>query len=485
MTKTWTVLACLLSAGTLAACAVGPDYERPAIDSGAAYKEAANWKAAQPADGSARGAWWEVFGDPDLNRLMEQVAGANQTVAQAEAQYRQATAALLGARSSFFPTLGGSASATRSGTGTASTNTINSNGQIVTEGGNANIRNQFSTSLLSASWEPDLWGSIRRSVEASDASASASAATLANAILSAQATVARTYFQLRMIDEQTRLMDDTIKVYERSLRLNENRYAVGVSAKADIAQARTQLESTRAQAVDLKWQRAQYEHAIAILIGKAPSAFGIAAAPYRATLPDIPAGMPSELLERRPDIAAAERQVQAANANIGVAKAAFFPSLTLSGNLGYRSSMLTDWITAPARFWSFGPSLAMTFFDGGQRLAATRQAEATYDQQVAAYRQTALTALQEVEDYLAQIRVMQEEQVVQQRALDAARESLKLTTNQYESGLIDYLSLATIQTSTLSNERTALSLLGSQLAASVNLIAALGGGWDRNTPAPE
>ncbi|VCU70540.1 Outer membrane protein OprM precursor [Pigmentiphaga humi] len=460
----------------LSACAVGPDYVRPQVDTGVQFKETEGWKSAQPRDDVRRGPWWEVFGDQELSRLMAQVETANQTIAQAEAQYRQALAAVQAGRASLYPSVNASSSFTRTGTGASSNTTTNSSGTVVQGGSSGSIRNQFSLSGT-ASWELDLWGRIRRTVESQTASAQASAATLANAHLSAQAELARNYFQLRIMDEQKRLLEATIKIYERSLRLNENRYAVGVSAKAEIAQARTQLESTRAQAVDLRWQRAQLEHAIAILTGQPPSAFSIAPTEFTAGLPTIPAGLPSELLERRPDIAAAERDMHAANAQIGVAKAAYFPTLTLSASMGYRASEFSDWLTAPARFWSLGPALAAPLFDGGLRRAQTRQAEAAYDQRVAAYRQTVLSALAEVENYLAQLRTMEDEQVVQQRALDAARESLRLTTNQFESGLIDFLSVVSVQTSALSNERTALTLLGSRLTASVNLIAALGGGW--------
>jgi len=466
----------IVLAAMLGGCAMGPDYVRPTVATGTAFKEAAGWKAAEPRDHEQRGPWWEVFGDPVLSGLMEQVATANQTIAQAEAQYRQAAAVLRATRSELFPSVTGNASATRTGTGSRSSVTTNSNGVVTNQGGSQSIRNQYNMNA-SVSWEVDLWGRIRRSLEADAASVEASAANLANAHLSAQAELARTYFQLRILDEQQRLLDETIKVYERSLRLNENRYAVGVAAKAEIAQARTQLESTRAQAVDLRWQRSQLEHAIAILVGQPPSEFSLPPAAFRPVLPAIPVGLPSELLERRPDIAAAERQVQAANARIGVAQTAYFPSLTLSASLGYRSSQFSDWLTAPARFWSLGPALAAPLFDAGLRRAQTQQAQAAYDQQVAAYRQTVLSALAEVENYLSQLRVMEEEQAVQQRALDAARESLRLTTNQFESGLIDYLSVVSVQTAALNNERTALSLLGNRLTASVNLIAALGGGW--------
>ncbi len=470
-------LAALTLASLLGACAVGPDYVRPSQDTGVTFKEAAGWKQAEPSDATHRGPWWEVFGDAQLNELMQRVETSNQSLAQSEAQYRQALAVVQASQAGRFPSLTGNVSASRSGTGTTSSTTTNSSGVVISSGGSQSIRNQFSMNA-GASWEADLWGRIRRGVEADSASAQASAANVAVARLSAQSALARNYFQLRIMDEQQRLLEATIKVYERSLRLNENRYAVGVSAKADIAQARTQLESTRAQAIDLDWQRAQLEHAIAILAGQPPSTFSLAAASLPLKLPDIPPGLPSQLLERRPDIAAAERQVQAANARIGVAKAAYFPDLTLSASVGYRSSTFADWLTAPARFWSLGPALAAPLFDAGLRRAQTAQATATYDQQVAAYRQTVLSALGEVEDALAQLRVMEQEQVVQQRALDASRESLRLTTNQFEAGLIDFLSVVSVQTSTLSNERTALTLLGNRLSASVQLITALGGGWD-------
>jgi NodT family efflux transporter outer membrane factor (OMF) lipoprotein len=461
----------------LAGCTMGPDYVKPTADVGADFKEVGNWTHAKPNDDVHRGAWWEVFDDPVLDGLITQVEPANQTLAQSEAQYRQALAVVQATRSGLFPTLTGNASATRSGTGTASSTTTNTSGIIITSGGSQNLRNQFTLSA-GVSWEADLWGSIRRGIEADTAAAQASAANVALARLSAQSTLATTYFQLRIVDEQKRLLDDTIKIYERSLRLNQNRYAVGVSAQSDIAQARTQLESTRAQDVDLDWQRAQFEHAIAILIGKPPSSFSLPPAPFKQTLPDVPLALPSQLLERRPDIAAAERQVQSANARIGVAKAAYFPDLTLSASGGYRSSMFSDLISAPARFWSIGPSLAAPLFDAGLRSAQVAEARATYDQQVANYRQTVLSALGEVEDNLVQLRVLEQERVVQERALDAARESLRLTTNQFEAGFIDFLSVVTVQAAALSNERSMLTLLGTQLTASVKLITALGGGWD-------
>ena len=327
-----------------------------------------------------------------------------------------------------------------------------------------------------------MWGRVRRSVESSEASAAASQADLAATRLSAQASLVLTYLQLRVLDEQKRLLDATVAAYERSLRLTQNRYEVGVAAQADVAVARTQLENTRAQSVDLDWQRGQYEHAIAVLMGQAPSQFSLTPAPFTQRLPQIPVGLPSELLERRPDVAAAERRAAAANAEIGVAQAAWFPSLTLSADGGFRSGQFAELLTAPARFWSLGPALALTVFDGGARQAKVDQARAAYDAQAAAYRQAALTGLREVEDYLIQLRVLEQEQVVQGRALEAARESLRLIRNQYEAGLVDYLSVSVVQATALNSERSALSLLGNRLAASVNLIVALGGGWDGLNP---
>lgn len=449
----------------LGACAVGPDYQRPALDVGAAYKEGQGevegWKPARPSDDADRGAWWRVYDDATLDGLVERLNASNQTVAQAEANYRQALGLVRGARAGFFPTVGAGAGLTRSG---------------------SNVSNQYSLTG-SVSWEVDLWGRVRRSVESSEASAAASLADLGATRLSAQAALVQSYLQLRVLDEQKRLLDATVAAYEKSLQLTQNRYAVGVAGQADVAVARTQVESTRAQSIDLDWQRGQLEHAIAVLMGQAPSQFSLPPAVFALRLPQIPVGLPSELLERRPDVAAAERRAAAANAQIGVAQAAWFPSLTLSADGGFRNGQFADLLTAPARFWSLGPALAMTIFDGGAREAQVEQARASYDAQAAAYRQAALTGLREVEDYLIQLRVMESEQVVQRRALESARESLRLIQNQYKAGLVDYLSVAVVDATALSSERNALSLLGNRLTASVNLIVALGGGWE--PPAPE
>ncbi|WP_144632529.1 efflux transporter outer membrane subunit [Bordetella genomosp. 13] len=453
----------------LSACAVGPDYQRPAIDVGAGYKEGQQqvpgWKPAHPRDDAQRGPWWSVYGDAVLDGLMQQLDAANQDVAVAEANYRQAQALVQGSRAGFFPTIGAGAGLTRSGGGSGSGN------------GGSSVGNQYSLTG-SVSWEADVWGRLRRGLESSRASAQASAADLAATRLSSQAALAQNYFQLRVQDEQKRLLDATIAAYERSLQLTRNRYDAGVTGKADVAVATQQLENARAQSVDLDWQRAQLEHAIAVLTGQPPSRFALPSQAFEQPLPEIPVGLPSELLERRPDVAAAERRAAAANAQIGVAESAWFPDLTLSADGGFRNGSFSNWLTAPARFWSIGPSLALTLFDGGAREAQVDQARAAYDAQAASYRQSVLTALREVEDYLVQLRVLAQEQEVQARALDASRESLRLVRNQYEQGMVDFLSVATLQATALNAERSALSLVGSRLVASVQLIAALGGGWE-------
>ncbi|MGB6104274.1 MAG: efflux transporter outer membrane subunit [Pusillimonas sp.] len=470
----------------LGACAVGPDYQRPDIDVGQSYKEldsgrlgeqvvgistaqVKGWVPAQPGDAALRGDWWRMFGDPALSALMSTLQDANLNIIQAEAQYRQAQALLQSARSGFFPTVGVSASGTRSGSGRSASTTTGVGGD--------NPSNQFSVSG-DVSWEPDLWGRVRRSVESSGASLQASAADVATTRLSMQSTLAQTYFQLRIMDAERQLLQQTVDAYQRSLTMTQNRYDAGISAQADVEISRTQLENGRTQLLALDWQRAQLEHAIAVLLGQAPASFALAPADMVAEVPVIPVGLPSQLLQRRPDVAAAERRTAEANARIGIAQAAWFPDLTLSAQGGYRSSQWAQWLSAPASFWSLGPALALTIFDGGAREAQLREARAAYDAQVASYRQTVLTALREVEDYLVQLHVLGQEQITQGRALASARESLRLTRNQYEAGLIDYLSVVQVETTALSTERSALSLVSDRLLASVQLIAALGGGWD-------
>ncbi|MBA4724659.1 MAG: efflux transporter outer membrane subunit [Pseudomonas sp.] len=463
-------IAAAVLALSLSACTLGPDYQRPELPVAAEFKQAEGWKAAAPADVLARGEWWRLYGDAELDALVGRLNVDNQNLAAAEAQFRQARALVRGARSQLFPILSGSAGVTRSAQGSGSSDTSGGSfGSGVSESYEAG---------LSASWEVDIWGRLRRNLEANRASMQASAADLAAVRLSLQAELVQTYLQLRVIDEHQRLLDQTVAAYARSLRLTENQYRAGIVPKSDVTQAQTQLKSTQAQAIDLRWQRAQMEHAIAVLIGVAPSELDIAVREDIPALPGVPLAVPSQLLERRPDIAAAERQVMAANANIGVAEAAWYPDLTLSASGGYRNSSFSDLFSVPNRFWSLGPQLALTLLDFGSRRAELERAEASYDQTVATYRQTVLDSFREVEDYLVQLRVLEEEAVVQREALEAAQESLRLIENQYRAGTVDFLSVATVQTTALNNERTNLTLLGDRLTASVLLIAALGGGWD-------
>jgi NodT family efflux transporter outer membrane factor (OMF) lipoprotein len=457
------VITAALSACLLAGCAAGPDYARPVVESPAAYKEQGAWKAAQPGDDAGRGKWWEVFSDPLLNSLQEQVDVSNQNLARAEAQFRQAEAMVQGARASYFPGITGSASSARS---RASSTTVSRD--VVT-----------SYSLpVSLSWEADIWGRIRRNVEANEAGAQASAADLESARLSAHAQLAQNYFQLRALDRERQLFDDTVAGYEKSLQLTQNQYQVGVAARADVVQAQTQLKTAQAQALDLGVPRAQLEHAIALLIGKPASGFSLPRMPLSAKPPQIPAGVPSELLERRPDIAAAERRMAAANAQIGVAKAAYFPSLTLSAAAGFQSASFAPWLTAPSRFWSIGPAIALSLFDGGLRRAQTGQAIAAYDANVAAYRQAVLTGFQEVEDNLASLRILEQEAEVQGEALRLAEQSLALAVNQYKAGTVTYLNVVVAQATALASQRSAVDIAYRRLNASVQLIKALGGGWN-------
>ncbi len=459
-------IACLVLAGALPGCAVGPDYKRPEVEIAPAYKEAGEWKPAQPQDDLDRGKWWAVFGDPRLDALIAQVEISNQNVLVAEAQFRRAQALVASSRAAYFPTLDADASVVRSRSPTGVIGGTTAGGRITNR-----------SASLNSAWEADLWGRLRRTVESSEAGAQASAADLAAARLSAQAELASDYFQLRILDAQRQLLEDTVAAFQKSLDLTKNRYDAGVAAKVDLVQAETQLKSTRAQAIDTGVQRAQLEHAIAVLVGKAPAEFSIAPVPLAVTMPRVPMGLPSELLERRPDVAAAERRVAAANAQIGVAKAAYFPSLTLSASYGSRSAVASQLFTLPSGFWSIGPALAQSIFDGGLRRAQTEQAIAAYDATVAEYRQAVLAGFQEVEDNLAALRILGEEAEVQEEAVRAARESVLLTTNQYKAGIVSYINVVTVQTTQLNNERTAVGILGRRLVAAVTLVKALGGGW--------
>jgi NodT family efflux transporter outer membrane factor (OMF) lipoprotein len=468
----WRTCVSICIAGVLTACSlVGPNFSRPKAPVPSAYKEMEGWKQAEPRDHELRGKWWELYGDATLNSLEEQVSVSNQTLAQAEARYRQARALVAQARAAYFPVVDVSASTTRS----------RSSGASGTSGASRSSTTTRHELGVDASWEPDLWGQVRRSVEANVASAQASAAEIESVRLSLQAELAQNYFLLRTVEAQQQLFEETVKAFEASLKLTQNRYNSGVVARADVVQAETQLRTTQAQALEVGVQRAQLEHAIAVLIGKPPAEFSLPRGTIVAAPPPIPVGLPSELLERRPDIASAERRVKAANAQIGVAQAAYFPSLSLTASGGLQSSALSRLISAPARFWSLGAVLAQTVFDAGLRRARTEQAVAAYDETVANYRQTVLTGFQEVEDNLAALRILEQQAIAQAEALALARQSLEITLNQYKSGTVSYLNVLTAQTTAFAAERTAVDVRNRRLAASVLLIRALGGGWNPAT----
>ena len=467
----------------LSACAVGPDYKKPALATPAVYKENAGWKQAAPADAIKRGAWWEIFGDTTLNDLEKQIDVSNQSLKQAEAQYRQAAALVSSARASFWPTLTTSPSATRSGRYGTSGGGIVSGGTVIggstsTSGTSSSHPTNSFQLPFTAAWEPDLWGSVRRTVDGDVASAQASAATLESTRLSLHASLAQTYFQLRIADGQKRLLDDTVAAYQKSLQLTQNQYNVGVAARADVVQAETQLKGAQVQAIDVGVARAQYEHAIALLIGETPAEFALAAQPLKVQPPVVPVDVPATLLERRPDVAVAERQAAAANAQIGVAEAAWFPTLTLSASGGYQNSVLSQLLDAPSRYWSIGPRLAETLFDGGARRAQSAQARAAYDAAAANYRQVALAAFGNVEDNLAALRILEQEAAAQDDAVKSAEQALAITVNQYRAGIVSYLNVITAQATAYSNERAAITLLGTRLDDSVALVKALGGGWE-------
>lgn len=449
-------------------CTAGPDYVRPSVEAPAAYKESAGWRQAAPKDDADRGDWWAIYADPRLDALITQVGVSNQTLLASQAQYRQATALMQSARAAWFPTLTGGVSQTRSRPSATT-------GPVV---GASTSKRTIHSAPLSLSWEADLWGRIGRTVEAGEANAQASAADLENLRLSLQSTLAQNYFQLRALDAQAQLLAGTIAAYEKSLELTSNRYRVGVVSRSDVAQAQTQLKSTQAQALDLAVSRAQLEHAIAVLLGKPPAEVSIAVLPLSGAPPTVPVGLPATLLERRPDIAAAERRVAAANAQIGVAAAAFFPTATLSAAYGVQSATTAQWFTLPSRFWSVGPALALTLFDGGRRRAASDQAVAAYDATVANYRAAVLTGFREVEDSLVALRVLEEEAVLQAEAARAAEESLTHALNQYKAGITTYLQVVSAQTAALANRRASADILGRRMTASVQLIKALGGGWE-------
>jgi len=456
----------LVAALLLAGCAVGPDYVRPDMQLPPGFKEDPDWKPAQPSDGTTPAPWWTTFNDGDLDALATQVAVANQDVRVAEANYRESVALARQAFAGLFPVLSVDASITRSkgATGTTASRSIRPA--------------TFDSVTLGASWEVDLWGGLRRSLEAAQATARASQSDLAATTLSLQGQLVADYLSLRVADEQRRLLEDAVDAYEKSLELTESRYRAGVAARSDVSQARAQLEATRAQSIDVRISRAQLEHAIAVLVGKPPADFSIAPRPYQLQFPVVPALLPATLLERRPDVAAAERRAAAANAKIGVAQAAFFPTLTLSATGGFSAPSGASLFSVPFRVWSLGPALAEKLFDAGARSAAREQAVAGWDAATATYRKTVLSALQNVEDSLAALRILAQEAVVEAAAVKAAQESLASTISQYKGGTVSYLNVITAQTTELSSRQNALAIDGRRAAATVQLIQALGGGWE-------
>ena len=463
-------------------CNVGPRYHTPPVQSPAAYKETDGWKLAQPKDDVLHGKWWELFDDPQLNALEQQVNVSNQNIAGAFASFLQARALVKQARAQYYPTLTTSPSISRS---RSSASLAQSGAGTATGAGTAIASTAARGGTFTdydlpfdASWTPDLWGRVRNTVNSNVAAAQASAADLENTRLTAQAELAVDYYQLRTQDSLKQLLDATVVAYQESLQVNQALYETGIGADEAVAQAEVQLQSTQAQDTNLGIARAQYEHAIALLVGQPASTFSLPVEPLKANPPAIPLGVPSQLLERRPDVAADERLMAQANAQIGIAKAAYYPTLTLSATGGFQSSSIANWLTWPSRFWSVGPTLAETLFDAGLRTATVEQFQAAYDQTVANYRQTVLTAFQQVEDNLAALRILSTQTQQQDAAVNAARRYLAIATDRYKLGLDPYLDVITAQTTLLSNQQTAVSLRMQQLTDSVQLIEALGGGWD-------
>lgn len=450
-------------------CAVGPAYKQPVVAAlPPAYKELGDWKAARPDDTAVRGKWWETFGDARLNALEEQLTVSSQTLKAAQAQYLQARALVRSARAAQVPQVGATA--------------------IAAENDNSNnkpLRNQSSDTrygdfVLRAdvAYELDVWGRVAKTVESSVATAQASAADLEAVNLSLHAELALDYFQLRGLDAEKQILDVSVASYERALELTRNRFRGGLVSGVDVAQAETQLESTRAQSIDIQLRRAQFEHAMAALLGMPAGSFGVPVSPLDLSAPVVPPGLPAEILERRPDIAGAERRVAAANAQVGVTAAAFYPVFALTGTTGFESAALGDWLKLASNFWSVVPAAAMAVFDGGRRRAASAQSMAAYERALALYQDTVLTAFREVEDNLAAMRILADEARTQEAAVAAANRSLSLANNRYKGGVTTYLEVATAQSTALANERTAVNILSRRLVSSVLLIKALGGGWN-------
>jgi NodT family efflux transporter outer membrane factor (OMF) lipoprotein len=452
----WLYVACGIAVAT--ACAVGPDYHRPKFEATENYKEQTGWKPSEPNDVLNRGPWWNIFKDDELTRLESGIDISNENVKAAAAAFDQAQALVAQARAGLWPSIAASVGAQRGAIGTIPAHNSVDAG-------------------VSADWTVDIWGQIRRTVESDRESAQASDAALAAAKLSAQGTLATDYFELRAQDQLQRILDDIVVAEQLSLKITESRYRFGVAAKADVVSAQAQLLSSQASQVNAKIQRAILEHAIAVLIGQQPASFSVTPTAMRTDVPTVPAGLPSTLLERRPDVAQAERKVAAANAQIGVAKAAYFPSLTLSGSDEYTGGAFSHLLSVPNRVWAIGPSLAETLIDGGLRRAQVAQARAAYEASVATYRQTVLAGFEQVEDQIVTLRVLEQQAVIEDAAVAAAVEAERLTLNQYKAGTVPYSSVITAQTTRLASEESALTVLSDRLQASVALIEAVGGGW--------
>src|SRR5580700_1570965 len=463
----------LLLAGVLsfAGCAVGPKYKTPTAPVPPAYKEMGDWKTAQPSDQNLGGNWWEIFEDPQLNALEQQINVSNQNLKAAVAHYQEARAALRYARADYYPTLSTAPSATRE---------RYSNNRPPSSTLDGTTFNDF-VLPVNVSYQVNAWGRVSKNVESYREQAQASAADLAVVNLTMHGDLAIDYFAARTLDAEQKLLQNTVAQYQQALDLNEERYQGGLASEVEVEQARTILETTRAQLVDVGVARAQYEHAAAVLVGKPPSDFSLPPLPLTTPPPTIPVGVPSELLERRPDIAAAERQVASANAQVGLAKSAYYPLVNILGSGGFESGSITTLLQGPSALWSIGASVVTTVFDGGRRHAANDEAKAAYDSTVASYRQTVLTAFQQVEDNLAALRVLEQEAGVQSTAVQSAQRSLDLSNTRYEGGVTSYLEVITAQNAALSDEVTAVNILGRRMASAVFLIEALGGGWDRSS----
>jgi NodT family efflux transporter outer membrane factor (OMF) lipoprotein len=453
----------------LAGCAVGPKYKTPSVPTPPAYKEMGNWKTAQPSDQNLGGNWWEIFQDPQLNALEQQINVSNQNLKAAVAQYQEARAVLRYARADYYPTISTAPSATRQ---------RYSNNRP----GSAARGTTFNDFVLpvNLSYQVNAWGRVSKNVESYREQAQASAADLAVVNLTMHADLAVDYFAARTLDAEEKLLQNTVAQYEQALQLNEERYQGGLASEVEVEQARTILETTRAQLVDVGVARAQYEHAAAVLVGKAPADFSLPPLPLTAPPPPIPVGVPSELLERRPDVAGAERRVASANAQVGLAKTAYYPLVNLVGSGGFESGTITTLLQGPSAFWAVGAAVAQTIFDGGRRHALNDEAKAAHDSTVASYRQTVLTAFQQVEDNLAALRILEQEAGVQATAVQSAQRSLALSDTRYEGGVTSYLEVITAQNAALSDEVTAVNILGRRMASAVLLVQALGGGWDRS-----